>query len=167
MFNAQIERVECRPWGLFGGLSAAGNQVVFQRNGEAPVVHATGKVFAQHLRPGDRYMLRSGGGGGFGCPLDRKLEDVEHDVREGYVSIAAAREQYGAVIDPATMRARRTDSAALRARMRAAGLPRDVPFESLGGRVPAPQIGEAALDPVGTELKALMPRAFQLRCRCC
>jgi hypothetical protein len=71
------------------------------------------------------------------------------------------------VIDPATMRARRTDSAALRARMRAAGLPRDVPFESLGGRVPAPQLGEAALDSVGTELKALMPRAFQLRCRCC
>jgi N-methylhydantoinase B len=167
MVNTQIERVECRPWGLFGGLSAAGNQVVFQRNGEAPVVHATGKVFAQHLRPGDRYMLRSGGGGGFGSPLDRKLEDVENDVREGYVSIAAAREQYGAVIDPSTMRARRTDSAALRACMRAAGLPRDIPFESLGGRVPAPQIGEAALDSVGTELKALMPRAFQLRCRCC
>src|SRR5258705_552539 len=33
-FNAQIERVDCRPWGLFGGLSALGNEVQLQRNGE-------------------------------------------------------------------------------------------------------------------------------------
>ncbi len=33
MFNTQIERVDCRPWGLFGGLSALGNEVALQRNG--------------------------------------------------------------------------------------------------------------------------------------
>jgi N-methylhydantoinase B len=32
-FNAQIDRVKCRPWGLFGGLAAAGNGVAVHRFG--------------------------------------------------------------------------------------------------------------------------------------
>ena len=42
----------------------------------------------------------SGGGGGFGSPLERDLDAVEHDVRQGYVSLRAARESYGAVDRP-------------------------------------------------------------------
>ena len=130
MFNTQIERVEHRPWGLFGGLSALGNQVGIQRGTEPEKVFATGKVFSQLLKPGDAYTLRSGGGGGFGKPTDRKLEDVENDVRQGYVSTAAAKEQYGVVIDRATMKADREATAALRADMRARGLPKDVRLTS-------------------------------------
>jgi N-methylhydantoinase B len=128
MFNTQIERVDCRPWGLFGGLSALGNEVALQRSGENETVYATGKVFSQLLKAGDTYTLRSGGGGGFGKPTDRKLEDVEDDVRQGYVSRERAREHYGAVIDGATGLADRAASAALRAEMRAQGLPQDVPY---------------------------------------
>ncbi|MGA0939892.1 MAG: hydantoinase B/oxoprolinase family protein [Burkholderiaceae bacterium] len=49
MFNTQMERVECRPWGLFGGLSAMGNEVALQRAGQDEVVYTTGKVFSQML----------------------------------------------------------------------------------------------------------------------
>jgi len=128
MFNSQIERVDCRPWGLFGGLSALGNEVAIGRDGKEETVYASGKVFSQHLRAGDVWRLRSGGGGGFGRPLDRKLEDVEDDVRQGYVSLASAREHYGAVIDAATGVADREASARLRAEMRALGLPKDRPY---------------------------------------
>ncbi len=128
MFNTQIERVDCRPWGLFGGLSALGNEVALQRRGEAETVYATGKVFSQLLKPGDAYTLRSGGGGGFGRPTDRRLEDVEDDVRQEYVSREVARDHYGTVIDPVTGRADREASASLRSAMRAQGLPRDVPY---------------------------------------
>jgi N-methylhydantoinase B len=128
MFNTQIERVDCRPWGLFGGLSALGNEVALQRRGEDETVYATGKLFSQLLKPGDTYTLRSGGGGGFGRPTDRRLEDVEDDVRQEYVSGEMAREHYGVVIDAATGRADREATAALRAEMRARGLPRDVPY---------------------------------------
>jgi len=130
MFNTQIERVEHRPWGLFGGLSALGNQVGIQRGTQPETVFATGKVFSQLLKPGDAYTLRSGGGGGFGKPADRKLEDVENDVRQGYVSMAAAKEQYGVVIDRATMKADLEATAALRADMKARGLPKDVRLTS-------------------------------------
>lgn len=129
MFNAQIDRVDCRPWGLFGGLSALGNEVALQRDG-ADERFPTGKVLAQRLKAGDIYIVRSGGGGGYGSPLDRKLDDVEHDVRQGYVSPAAAREFYGTVIDRDTGKADRPASEALRASMRRRGLPKDRPFST-------------------------------------
>lgn len=134
MFNTQIERVEHRPWGLFGGLSALGNQVAIQRGANPETVFATGKVFSQLLKPGDAYTLRSGGGGGFGNPTDRKLEDVENDVRQGYVSLEAARTQYGVVIDRATMKADREATVALRAEMKERGLPKDYPLTSQAPR---------------------------------
>src|SRR5690606_35374202 len=43
-----------------------------------------------------RYLTN--GGGGWGDPLDREPERVLHDVRDGYVSIEQAREQYRVVI---------------------------------------------------------------------
>ncbi len=132
MFNTQIERVDCRPWGLFGGLSALGNEVALQRSGQEETVFATGKVFSQVLRPNDAWTLRSGGGGGFGHPTERKLEDVENDVRQGYVTPESAKAHYGAVIDPVSGLADRAASAALRAAMRAQGLPKDSPYARAG-----------------------------------
>ncbi len=125
-FNAQIDRVRCRPWGLLGGLSAAGNEVLIQREGQDPQRFPTGKVLNYYLRPGDKYVLRSGGGGGFGSPLERSIDLVEQDVRLGYVSDQAARKFYGVVIENGA--AALDASCALRAEMRAAGLPEDLPM---------------------------------------
>jgi hypothetical protein len=47
--------------------------------------------------------VRSGGGGGFGSPLERPAERVQVDVREGYVSVQAARDYYGVVLDHRTL----------------------------------------------------------------
>ena len=96
-FNAQIDRVHCRPWGLFGGLSAFGNGVAHPsvRRDGAAVRH--GKAFNHVLRSGDAYIKRSGGGGGFGSPLDRDAAKVAWDVSEGYVSRQSAEDQYGVV----------------------------------------------------------------------
>ena len=60
------------------------------------------KVLVAHLKPGDAFRMRSGGGGGYGAPLERPAADVCHDVRQGYVSVAEAAELYGVVIDPQT-----------------------------------------------------------------
>jgi len=97
-FNAQIERVNCRPWGLFGGLAGAGNGVVIHAFGNKHEDRfSNGKAFNYVLRAGDAYILRSGGGGGFGSPLDRDPAQVEYDVRQGYVSEKAAEDMYGIV----------------------------------------------------------------------
>jgi N-methylhydantoinase B len=43
--------------------------------------------------------LSTSGGGGWGHPFDRPLERVRRDVVGGFVSVDAAREDYGVVID--------------------------------------------------------------------
>jgi len=125
MFNAQIERVNCRPWGLDGGLSGAGNQVTIQRAGGEEAFFPSGKVLAEALHPGDRYVLRSGGGGGFGSPLDRDPAAVERDVIQGIVSRDMAAACYGVVFDEDTAAVDPAASDALRARLRAEGRPDD------------------------------------------
>ena len=61
------------------------------------------KVLSQRLDPGDAFSFKSGGGGGFGSPLERPIGDVAEDVRQGYVSLESALEDYGVVCDPATL----------------------------------------------------------------
>ena len=47
------------------------------------------------LKPGERLTLRLSGGGGFGDPAGRDPDAVRRDVRDGYVSAAAAQRDYG------------------------------------------------------------------------
>jgi N-methylhydantoinase B len=159
-FDSQIERVQTPPWGLFGGLSGAGNQVALARKGEDEVAFPSGKVLSRFLTEGDRFMLRSGGGGGFGSPLERDLEALEDDIRQGYVSPEAARRLYGVVLQQGG----KIDLAAtqgLRDQMRAKGLPKDEPF------TPPPSEKPEAGSEEGTYLrKALIAAGFGAD-RCC
>ncbi len=102
--NTQIDRAHCRPWGLEGGLPGTGNQVALRRGGEWKADFPNAKLLVAGLEAGDAFRLRSGGGGGHGSPLERPLDDVVNDVRQGYVSIEAARDLYGVVVDPVTLR---------------------------------------------------------------
>jgi N-methylhydantoinase B len=66
------------------------------------------------LKPGDSVTIDAAGGGGHGNPLDRDPELVENDVLEGYVSLEKAKEDYGVVIDPETMKVDREATKRLR-----------------------------------------------------
>ncbi len=103
VLNTQIDRVQCAPWGLDGGLAAAGNSVSLRREGVWRDDYSNAKVLTQRLGPGDAFSFRSGGGGGFGAPLERPIEAVANDVRQGYVSPGAALRDYGVVCDPQTL----------------------------------------------------------------
>lgn len=99
--TTRIDRMHCRPWGLDGGHDAAGNGIGLRRGGVWQQDFPNAKVFNVRLKPGDAYMMRSGGGGGFGPPAERDPALVAHDVRHGYVSRAAALELYRVVVDSA------------------------------------------------------------------
>ncbi len=122
-FNAQMDRVRCRPWGLYGGLSGFGNAVAIHRFGEDEQGFQNGKAFDQVLEPGDAYIIRSGGGGGYGSPLEREPEKVEGDVRQGYVTKAAAEKLYGIVFRDGTLDVDIVRTQARREEMRRDGLP--------------------------------------------
>ena len=47
------------------------------------------------VRPGDRFLLQSAGGGGYGDPQKRDPAALARDIAEGYVTAAAAKRDYG------------------------------------------------------------------------
>ena len=98
--NTSIERAVCLPWGLEGGLEGTGNEMLLRRGGVVDTDVPNAKVYRAKVTAGDAFILRSGGGGGFGSPLERPARDVQHDVRQGYVSLEAAHDYYGVVLDP-------------------------------------------------------------------
>jgi len=51
-----------------------------------------------HCQPGDVVEVRGPGAGGYGLPSQRDAGAVLQDVRCGYLSVAAARAQYGVVV---------------------------------------------------------------------
>lgn len=95
MANLRMDRVHCKPWGLAGGLSAMGNEAALRIDGKDINDLPNGKVAQVRLKAGDHFIYRAGGGGGFGPPREREAGRVADDVRQGYVSAAAAREHYG------------------------------------------------------------------------
>jgi N-methylhydantoinase B len=99
MLNAQVERMHCKPWGLNGGLEAAGNAVVLRANGEWKEDYPNAKLLTARISEGDAFAVRSGGGGGFGHPYQRPAETVADDVRQGYVSVESAERDYGVICD--------------------------------------------------------------------
>lgn len=101
MLNAQVERMHCKPWGLNGGMEAAGNTVVLRADGTWKEDYPNAKLLTARIREGDAFAVRSGGGGGFGDPRRRPAETVADDVRQGYVSVESAERDYGVVCDAA------------------------------------------------------------------
>ncbi|MCR4404923.1 MAG: hydantoinase B/oxoprolinase family protein [Candidatus Acetothermia bacterium] len=85
------------PWGLFGGKEAKTNiTVVYRRDGRE---ERWRKVSNLPLEPDDVVSFQTGGGGGYGSPLERDPQLVLQDVINGYVSLAAAKAEYGVVLD--------------------------------------------------------------------
>jgi N-methylhydantoinase B len=88
----------CPPWGLWnGGDGQPGKHQLRQPGGEFEPVN--GRVTAP---AGSVARIITGGGGGWGSAGDRPVSEVAYDVREGYVSAAAATELYEVVVDEAT-----------------------------------------------------------------
>src|SRR3989442_1495165 len=81
--NTQIERAHCRPWGLDGGLEATGNEVALRLGGTWKTDFPNAKVLVAQLKAGDAFRIRSGGGGGYGSPLERPGADRQPDVPQG------------------------------------------------------------------------------------
>lgn len=87
------------PYGLFGAAAGAPNAFWVEREGEridpSPI---PGKVANFPLQLGDRLVINSSGGGGYGDPLARSPMAVAADVLGEYVSAAIARTAYGVVL---------------------------------------------------------------------
>ena len=95
-----FERSVTPAWGLAGGGPAMPPVVV----AEGPAGSWSGlKANRAAFPAGTLVTIETGGGGSYGPAFTRPPEDVARDVRERYVSLEAARDSYGVVIDPDTL----------------------------------------------------------------
>lgn len=91
------ERHRTQPWGLRGGQAAAANDAyLVRRDGE--IVMLPSKFDALPVEAGDMFVMRTGGGGGWGDPFDRDPELVARDVIRGLLTPDQARDRFGVVI---------------------------------------------------------------------
>jgi len=164
-FSSLMERARCKPWGLYGGLSGHGNAVAVHRfNQTDETKFPSAKALNQVLQPGDAYIIRSGGGGGYGSPLERDLATLERDVRCGYVTKEAAENYYGAVFQGDTLALDIEATKAHRADMQRQGLPHDEPITEIIIPFPiAPQPRAPEHEKMTEEERV----AFAMQCRCC
>jgi N-methylhydantoinase B len=80
--------------GVSGGHPGSPNALTLKVGSDSPVVieHTADWVA---LEAGERIVYDYGGGGGWGCPLDRDPQAVLDDVLDEYVSVEGARRDYG------------------------------------------------------------------------
>jgi N-methylhydantoinase B len=101
-----FDRAKIPGWGLFNGKSGGLSQLLVKRVGddefrtfvEAYHTVSPTKFTNVLLRRGDIVRYVTPGGGGYGDPLRRDPEAVLTDVRNGWVSVEAARREYGVIV---------------------------------------------------------------------
>ncbi len=104
---------EARAFGLFRGKEGSLNKL--------ELIYPDGRIHSpkskdviRGIPKGTIFHEIAGGGGGYGDPLKRPAEKVLKDVRNGFISIEKAREDYGVVIDPKTFKVDMEETKGLR-----------------------------------------------------
>lgn len=91
-----VKRTQCPPWGLWGGEAGEYGTYLLREPGEREFRAARG--VHRPVPVGAQVIVRTGGGGGWGDPLERDENAVRADVQQEFVSRQAARERYGVVL---------------------------------------------------------------------
>lgn len=109
IINMESSRTRQGSPGTNGGLHG-GRQKQLRRNSDGVMEtiggtdDATGEWLPQmlggvHFKPGEAFVFESGGGGGWGSPLERNAESVAEDVRNEIITAKIAAESYGVIVD--------------------------------------------------------------------
>ena len=79
-----VERTKNPPWGIKDGKAGRANNVqVIKKNGDKFFMP---KKSGYKLDKGDKIIFLTGGGGGYGNPKFRKIEKIEYDLKQEYLS---------------------------------------------------------------------------------
>jgi N-methylhydantoinase B len=108
-------------WGVAGGRAGLPFSVTIDPGGPAER-DVDALADAEPVRAGEVIRIRTTGGGGWGDPLERPVDEVVRDVAWGKVSVTGARDGYGVVLGGSTDDpvADEAATAQLRERLRAA-----------------------------------------------
>ncbi|MFO1349430.1 MAG: hydantoinase B/oxoprolinase family protein [Gammaproteobacteria bacterium] len=116
ILQVRADRHRIRPYGLYGGQPGKPSMNYLNPAAENRALPSKLTMTLQH---GEVFRHEVAGAGGWGDPLERDPLKVLKDVRNEFVSLAAARREYGVVIDPARWRVDAAATTRLREEMRA------------------------------------------------
>jgi N-methylhydantoinase B len=88
----RFDKARFPPEGLAGGQPGAGARFVTKLGTPQERATPPGRY---DMKAGDRFLLQSAGGGGYGDPAKRDGAALARDLIEGYVTTEAARKDYG------------------------------------------------------------------------
>jgi N-methylhydantoinase B len=87
------ERNKVGPWGLFGGGSARCTRFrIVRDNGQVEELSSKCRFY---LKKGEKFILETAGGGGWGNPKSRPSSQVQEDILDGLISTDRAKLVYG------------------------------------------------------------------------
>lgn len=127
--GVESARSQSGPPGVFGGGAGAPMRLVLRSpdGGEEVVAGITEDgtwemcIANFEVPPNWSVRMESAGGGGYGNALERDVELVQRDVRTDIVSLDAARDVYGVVLDVDTLEVKADETASQRERLAAEG----------------------------------------------
>jgi N-methylhydantoinase B len=102
---------------LKGGKSAYSGEISIKR-AKTNKIETYSKVTGLKLNKDDLLFFRTGGGGGFGDPLQRPADKVAEDVQLGFISVDSAKKNYGVDVNAKTLRVNASTTLALRQKMK-------------------------------------------------
>lgn len=117
VLQVRSDRRDFRPYGLYGGSPGRPSMNYLLREG---VAEAVPSKLTMTIRAGEVFRHEVAGAGGWGDPLERDPAAVLRDVRNGFVSVGAARASYGVVLGEGPLAVDAPATEALRAGMAAA-----------------------------------------------
>jgi len=86
-----VERTNFPPWGVNNGKAARSNNVILNtKNGKLNVPKKTGLK----LNKGESIIFKTGGGGGYGDPIERSNKKILNDLKQEYISKEYAEKHY-------------------------------------------------------------------------
>ena len=92
LLTTNVDRTRDPPWGVQGGNAGQpGCVTVYKAAGGSEVIS---KVRNYPVKPGDVVVLETGGGGGWGLPLERSRVLIRRDLARGYITPEAAMRDY-------------------------------------------------------------------------
>jgi N-methylhydantoinase B len=97
-YSLLADRAVLPGYGLRGGAPGKSTSARIPRQGRELPLPTPGKIQNLSLRACDQLVMLSGGGGGYGDPMSRPVEEVEADLLAGYISREEAAWSYGVVL---------------------------------------------------------------------
>jgi N-methylhydantoinase B len=92
-----MNRFHFQPWGVKGGHPGRLGEVIMNpgKSGAASI----GKIEVLHMGKGDVVRMLTPSGGGYGNPLEREIERIAADMKQGFLSRESATRDFGIVFN--------------------------------------------------------------------